>query len=142
MNDTRMSGIEQGRAEFAYKCAQKATEQFKSDKDMQKKYRAYVKNVPMMIKTNGLGATIAFIFSKRKKESEKAYQLIYEQIGDWLKKKQTHLIDLSDDKTLVEEVVKLKSPAYRAVTVEVLAFFAWLRRFVEGLIKDEEEQTP
>lgn len=137
MNNTRMSGIEQGRAEFAYKHAKEIADRPKEYDEQKKKYRAYVKNVPMMIKTNGLGATVAFIFSKQQKEKEKAYQWIYQQITEWLEKEQTHLIDLSNKKELMEEVVKLKSPAYRVVTVEVLALFTWLRRFAEGLIKEE-----
>lgn len=131
MSSTQMSGIEQGRAEFAYKKVENVTQKEKPDD--QKKYRAHVKDVPMMIKTNGLGVTLAFIFSKK----EQAYQCIYQQITEWLVKEQTHLIDLSGGKELVEEVVKLKSPAYRAVTVEVLALFTWLRRFAEGLIKED-----
>lgn len=140
MNSTRMSGIEQGRAEFAYKCAKEVADMPKAEEDHKKKYRAHVKDVPMMIKTNGLGATFAFIFSKKDKASEKAYRLIYEHITKWLEQERTHLIDLSNNKSLVEELVKLKSPAYRAVTIEVLAFFAWLRRFAEGLIEEKEEK--
>ena len=136
---THISKIEQGRAEFAYKNAKKVAERPKNDDEQKKKYRAYCKNVPMMIKTNGLGATIAFLFSKQQKEKEKAYRFIYEQIADWLQKNQKHLIDLSDEKPLVEAVVTLNSPAYRAVTAEVLALFSWLRRFAEGLIQDEED---
>ena len=134
-NTTHISKIEQGRAEFAYKYAIDATKMAKEED--RKKYRAYAKNVPMMIKTNGLGATIAFIFSRKDKES--AYGLLYKQLTDWLSQKQKNPINLSNDKPLVEAVVTLNSPAYRAVTAEVLALFSWLRRFAEGLIQDEED---
>lgn len=137
-SDTHISKIEQGRAEFAYKNAKKVAEQLKKEHEQKKKYKAHCKDVPMMIKTNGLGATIAFIFSKQQKE--KAYRFLYEQISEWLKKSQKHLIDLSDDRPLMEAVVALNSPAYRAVTVEVLALFSWLRRFAEGLIQDEDDK--
>lgn len=102
----------------------------------------------MLIKTNGLGATIAFIFSKRhedqqKKKKAKAYDLLYLQITDWLKQEPKHLISakLAEQNgrrpELAEVLVTLDSATYRAVTVEVLALFTWLRRFAEGLIKEE-----
>lgn len=143
-----ISSIEQGRAQFAYKKVNEALQEIEDDKalkekkkeEQKKKYRAHVKDVPMMIKTNGLGATFAFIFSK--KDKEKAYGIIYTQTTAWLAQERTHLIDLSNNTQLVEELVKLNSSQYRAVTIEVLALFNWLRRFAEGLILDKEEQQP
>lgn len=134
MSNTGLSGIEQGRAAFAYQKVTDAVRDLKKD-EQKKKYRAHVKDVPMMIKTNGLGATFAFILSKR--EKEQAYEVIYEQTEHWLKDHQSHLLNLSGNKDFVEEIVKLKSHQYRAVTVEVLALFVWLRRFAEGLIKED-----
>ena len=135
MNNTAITGIEQGRAKFAYECAEKA-------KQLGDKYKSHVKKVPMMIKTNGLGATFAFIFSKKDKEGG-AYQRIGENITDWLnedEKYKQYGIEgkLNNFQHLVEQVVKLKSPVYRALTIEILAFFNWLRRFAEGLIEGED----
>lgn len=136
MAETKVTGIERGRAKFAYECAEKGNKLSKK-----KEYKAYTKKIPMMIKTNGLGATFAFIKSKASSDEKKAgyaYQLIYKQMADWLKKDDKKLVDLSGDNDFVGEIVKLESPQYRALTIEVLAFFNWLRRFAEGLIGDEE----
>ena len=123
---TTLKGLEQGRAEFAYKCVEKVI----SDK----KYKGHIKKIPTYIKTNGLGATLAFIFGK-----DDAYKKIYSHIEEWLRKDEKKLIDLSDGKELVKEIIQKDSPEYRAVTIEVLAFTNWLKRFAEGLIEDEKK---
>lgn len=131
INTKTIQGLEHGRAEFAYKCALEGVK-------MGSEYKAYVKKIPMLIKTNGLGATFAFVFSKGKGDSEKrgnAYKLIYNQTAEWLKQDEKALIDLKDNYNLVEDIIKLPSSQYRAVTIEVLSFFSWLRRFAEGLIE-------
>jgi CRISPR-associated protein Cmr5 len=156
MSDTKsnLKGIEQGRATFAYNCAKaakyggaendnllwKRNPNMPEGKDAPeaKEYKSYVKKIPMMIKTNGLGATLAFIKSKPKKL---AYKLIYEQLKEWfLKDAQKYLMpELKSDNDLVAVVIALESTQYRAVTVEVMALFGWLRRFAEGLIEGEAE---
>ena len=99
----------------------KSNEYYKDDK-----YKSYVKKIPMMILNNGLGATFAFIYSKKK--NSKAYELIYEQIRKWLKA----------DKDLVEWIINQDSQEYRATTNEVLALFNWLKRFADGMIEKKD----
>ncbi|MBN1182389.1 MAG: type III-B CRISPR module-associated protein Cmr5 [Bacteroidales bacterium] len=128
------TGIEQGRAKFAYDEVNKSVKV--------KDYKSHVKKVPMMIKTNGLGATLAFLYSKQEKDA--AYKEIGKQITDWLnekdeKYKRYYSEKAEDFQALVEQVVKINSQEYRALTIEVLALFNWLRRFAEGMIDDSEE---
>lgn len=127
-----VKSLEQGRAEFAYRCAENGSKITKCTE-----YRQYVKKIPMLIKTNGLGATFAFVKAKKDPEPNKrgyAYQLIYKQTTEWLRRDEKNLIEIKDD--LVEAIISCDYPAYRAVTIEVLAFFSWLSRFAEGLIKE------
>jgi len=122
-------------------------EQGKFEKDVisyykkyQGEYKSYIRKIPMMIKTNGLGASLAFVRSKAKDEN--AYKLIYKQIGDWLETEQKKYLFETADKNatdLVDKIISLKSQEYRAVTIEVLAFIIWLRRFVDGLIEEEAD---
>ena len=134
--DESLKGIEQGRAKFAYKCVEEVLKtNYKSD------YKSYVKRVPMLIKTNGLGATYAFIFSKKDKESGAAYKKIYDDTVRWLNWENRGLIDLSEKdgekgNELVKKIIELNSSEYRAVTIEILLFFEWLRRFAEVMIKE------
>ncbi|WP_422448333.1 type III-B CRISPR module-associated protein Cmr5 [Thermoanaerobacterium sp. DL9XJH110] len=134
---TVIKGLEQGRASFAYQCAEKGNEI-----EGRKEYKQYVKKMPMLIKTNGLGAALAFVKSKasdKLSESGYAYKLIYDQITEWLRRDEKKIIDLAGNIDLVAAVISLDSPQYRAVTIEVLAFLNWLRRFAEGLIEGDPD---
>lgn len=131
MSDTNRTTLEQGRAKFAYECAEKGA---KIDK--KKEYKSYCKKIPMMIKTNGLGATFAFMLSKGG-----TYNLLYEQTHEWLKQDDKLVIfslEKYKGKELVDIIIDQNSAKYRYLTVEVLALFNWLRRFAEGLIEGED----
>jgi len=122
---SNQKGIEQGRAKFAYECAEEGAK-------LGKEYKSHVRKIPMMIKTNGLGATFAFVYSKSNKDE--AYKKIYEQTGNWLKQKGY----ITNPVNLAEEIVSCESLKYRMLTIEVLAFFNWLHRFADGLIEGED----
>lgn len=131
-NQSNIVGIEQGRASFAYQCAiegkslggKKATE-----------YKSYTKKIPMMIKTNGLGATLAFVKSKSDKGN--AYDIINNQLRNWFLKDPKQVVKLNPQEDFVKQIIGLNSFEYRAATMEILAFINWLRRFAEGLIEGE-----
>ena len=134
MESTTINKLESGRAEFAYKCAE-------AGKD-KKEYKSYVKKLPMLIKTNGLASALSFYFansaSNGKVDKDKTYGLVYNQIEQWLKKDTKQLLkeDFEQDK-LAKKLLELDSNTYRAVTVEVMAFLTWLRRFADGLTEKE-----
>lgn len=124
--------LEQGRAEFAYQCAEKGRDGENGAKP--KEYKSYCKNIPMMIKANGLGATLAFMKSK----GGGTYKLIYEQVYQYLKKyDKMNIFNKDTNEDLVKVIISQNSAEYRYLTVETLAFFNWLRRFAEGLIEGE-----
>jgi len=135
-NTTTIKGLEQGRAKFAYEYAEKI------DKSLKEKFKSHVKSFPMLVKTNGLGAALAFLFSKKDKE-QGVYKLVGNSIVECLKEDEKYknygLDKLTDLQSLVEGVVKLDLSNYRALTIEILAFFNWLRRFADGLIEGESE---
>jgi len=132
-----MSNLARERSQFAYGCVEKAIQQFpkqhgEKESKKQKEYKSYVKKIPMMVLTNGLGATFAFVYSKKNKE---AYGLIYTQVDEWLKKDYKQ----NNNDELVKWIIDQDSQSYRAVTNEVLALFNWLKRFADGMIEGEEE---
>ncbi len=143
-NNSNIKKLESGRAEQAYKDAEFAAQKGGFNDKVKKAFRAHAKYIPMMIKTNGLGATLAFMKSKAKSEKEKekrefSYTILYEKISHWLKSvDRNYLLGEHKDKDLIEAVVSMNSQEYRALTIEVLAYFGWLRRFAEGLIEGEE----
>ena len=130
---TTMRSIEQERAQFAYKCALEG-----SKIDKKTAYKSYVKKIPMLIKTNGLGPTFAFIMSKKREEKGKPYELIYEQTKKWLLQDNNPFkINIKND--LVKNIISLDSKTYRLMTNEVLFLFKWIIRFADGLIEEGSE---
>ena len=130
--ENTINKLESGRAAFAYQCAEEGRDH--------KEYKSYVKKLPMLIKTNGLGAALSFYFANGsnggKIDTSKAYGLIYRQIENWLRKDEKKLINFQQDK-LAEEIIKTDSTQYKAVTIEVMAFLSWLRRFADALSKKD-----
>jgi len=133
--ENAITKLEKGRAEFAYK---KVKEVLSQDKKIQKEYRSHVKKLPQMIFSNGLGQAIAFVFSKRQKD--KAYELIYNQLSAYLEGQNTTRITKDKSQKLEEWVISLDSLSYRYATEEVLAFLNWLRKFAEGMIEADEKE--
>jgi len=114
--------------------AKKAWEMVKSiPNNIIENYASLVKSVPVMILTNGLGQTLAFIVSKSKTEE---YKLLYEHLSKWLSDNVvwTKSDHISDD--LIERVINEKSQGYRMATEEALAFLAWVKRFATALSKE------
>ncbi|MYC75353.1 type III-B CRISPR module-associated protein Cmr5 [Candidatus Poribacteria bacterium] len=130
MNENGIRGIEQGRAKFAYDSVNEVAQN--SNEDMKKKYKSGAKKLPVLIKTNGLGQTLAFI-NKRDDGNTK----LYDMIGKWLIHKQ--LIEANQD--LVDIVIDKPSNEYRRITTETLALLNWVRRFVDSLMKGVEEDN-
>jgi len=134
-NQTEIKKLEQGRAEFAYKCVKDAKEQLSKEK--QSDYRSYTRKISTMILTNGLAQTLAFV--KAKVEEGNTYELLYNQMRYYLKSENTTRIPMPPDKNkLVEWVISCDSREYRFITQELLAFLNWLKRFAEGMIEGEE----
>jgi CRISPR-associated protein Cmr5 len=137
-NETIITKLEKGRAEFAYKCVEEAIKTFKEDSKKQKEYKSYTRKIPTMILSNGLGQTLAFV--KAKSEKGNAYDLIYSQLTEYMKSSHTARIQMrQNENDLVEWVISCDSSEYRYITQEILAFLNWLKRFAEGLIEVEEE---
>lgn len=123
-----ISSIESGRADKAFQFVKLASEE-----SYKKKYKSHVKNFPMLIKTNGLGATLAFAFSKK---NEADYKCILQNITDWLSVQQIIIMDRKTPEELIKKIVSMNSSEYRAVTVEVIALLSWMKRFSQGLIEE------
>lgn len=130
MNENGTRGIEQGRAKFAYDSVNEVAQN--SNEDLKKKYKSGAKKLPVLIKTNGLGQTLAFI-NNRDAGNDK----LYDTIGKWLINKQ--LIEANQD--LVNTVINKPSSEYRQITTETLALLNWVRRFVDSLMKGVEEDN-
>ena len=132
-NISNRQKIESGRAETAYKFVVEV-----KGKSYAKDYKPYVKKLAPLIQTNGFGNTIAFISSKSKFDKNgnpnNAYAKIYKQLEKYLTEKK--LIE----KDLMKSIVSVDSKKYRQLTTESLALINWWRRFVDGLIDDDDNK--
>jgi len=131
--NSQINNIAQRRADFAYQCARDA-----SCKDsFKKEYKSYVKKLPMLIKTNGLGAALAFVLSKEKKSD--AWKMIFHQASIWLKHYSPMQNTASSD-NLVKEILQLGIDDYRRTTTELMTLLGWMKRFAEGLIEEASDE--
>ena len=135
--------IEQGRSQAAYQFVEEAKRELGGgalDRS-RSEYKSYVRKMPMLIKTNGIGAAVAFAFAKGSRnglpERRSAWGLIYLQLGRWLQEDQKNLLQLERPELLSKALVETDSATYRAVTVELLGLLGWMRRFVDALIEGE-----
>ena len=135
-NISNRQKIESGRAEAAYNFVVEV-----KGESYAEYYKSYVKKLAPLIQTNGFWNTIAFVYSKSKldsnnnnKDSDNAYAKIYKQLEKYLTEKK--LIE----KDLMKSTVSVDSKKYRQLTTESLALINWWRRFVDGLIDDDDNK--
>lgn len=125
-----INGIEQGRAKFAFERVSRA-----AGGGHATEYKRYAKNLPALIKVNGLAAAMAFAYSKSSGggSEAKAYKALLEDSREWLKNNDI-VPGGNDPDAFIESLVSLDSGEYRHATREIMALFNWLRRFAEGRI--------
>jgi CRISPR-associated protein Cmr5 len=123
--------IEQQRAAKAWELVNRVKQ--KAPKD-QKDYDSWVKKVPVLIFTNGLGQTAAFL--KSKKDEEK--QLLYAHLSEWLTSQVAWSPQAQQRADLIDRLIHESSQNYRRATVEALAFLNWLKRFADALLERGE----
>ena len=127
MTENRRLNLSRKRARRAFEDVQEV-----SGKPIAQKYKSLVRKTPMRIKVNGLDATLAFMFSKKKNDQ---HNLLYIHLKEWLSDNDM----VPENMEFVAQVVALKKAEYRVVTNELLAFLTWLRRFADGMIEGEED---
>jgi len=131
--------IEQKRAAYAWKCVEGANKQ--SD-NFRKRYGTLARNMASLIQVNGLGQTLAFVYSKAKlaskkrSDKERANEQIFYDLSKWVKQSLGKEEEKGD---LLQIITNESSAFYRRATVEALGLIIWLRRFAEGVLPTEEE---
>ena len=150
--------LEQTRAKFAYKCVEKIAND-SQDTIPKKKFKGLVKKTPTYILTNGLGNTLAFLFSKGNKEhlalayiigkylfSENEYtakifngprNIFDNELSQFVNDNNELKFQLRD--ILFRNLVFKNTEKYILATEETLRLLNWLKRFVEAMIEGEEE---
>lgn len=107
----------------------------------QKECRAYLSNLPAMIRMSGLGQTMAFCLMKSQEKNSlgHAYQAIYKIIEKWFKENnQTILKNISSHyKGLMEAITSADMLTYRQAEIELLQLLDWLKKFARAILKGE-----
>ncbi|NHJ15272.1 MAG: type III-B CRISPR module-associated protein Cmr5 [Candidatus Thorarchaeota archaeon] len=125
LNTTELQSLSRIRALYAWESVNRVT----SEREKAKKYKSQVKKTPMYVKTNGLGATLAFL--TRKSE----YKPIFNDICKWLEKRK-----IISGPGYMDSFQKLNSAQYRIATKEALELLSWMSRFVDSVIEDDDNE--
>jgi len=130
---SRIKNLAQRRALFAYKEVKKVAA-WKNEEE-RKEFKSHVKDIPMMIKTNGLAAAFAFVFSKSDKRDYKTIGQITKQ---WLETEKKFMKSEGGEDFYVK-LLNLDPNQSRMAIREIMALFTWLKRYADGMINKESE---
>jgi len=145
---SRQKTLDQRRADQAWRDVQEVQQK---EEGFRKKYGSLARKAPMLVLTNGLGQTLAFLRSKAKRHEPegkrsleaKAHDLLYIQTSRWvlrqLERSQDPAQAQDRDGDLLEWVLRSDSAGYRRATTEALAYLSWLKRFAEAELPTGEE---
>ena len=142
MEGKSLRSLEQRRASFAWKKAGSVP------MEKRKEYTSWVKKLPAMIMTNGLGQTMAFLKSKSKEDEgqQGMYDLLYKHISEWLTSDADIPLawhnEVKQKSDIIERIVHecTGSIIYRQAAQEALALISWLKRFAEALPTEKKEE--
>jgi len=126
--------LEQERAQQAWACVQEVTNK---PQEFKKKYGSLARKVPMLVLTNGLGQTLAFLKAKGKNDPADEHTVLFRHLSSWVLSQVASSTPVSNG-DLLQWVLQNDNAAYRRATIESLAFLTWLKRFAEAELPTEE----
>ena len=126
--------LEQERAQQAWACVQEVTNK---PQEFKKKYGSLARKVPMLVLTNGLGQTLAFLKAKGKNDPADEHTVLFRHLSSWVLSQVASSTPASNG-DLLQWVLQNDSTAYRRATIESLAFLTWLKRFAEAELPTED----
>ncbi|MBK8230639.1 MAG: type III-B CRISPR module-associated protein Cmr5 [Candidatus Eisenbacteria bacterium] len=107
-------------------------------------YAIQARKLPARIQTNGLGQTLAFLYSKSKgdkseRKGDKGETLLLIHLGERIKPLLQSDRDLSDPDKIMHALVHMTPDEYRRCTHELMVSAEWLKRFADGLFEKGSE---
>lgn len=133
MGQSHQQTLEQQRAQQAWKDIESVrggSDEFK------KKYGSLARKVPMLVLTNGLGQTLAFLRAKGKDDQQNEHNVLFRHLSEWTMGQVAS--NAAPNQNLLDWVRASDSTAYRRATTEALAYLVWLKRFAEAELPTEE----
>ena len=120
--------LEQKRAVFAW-------ERVKSlDDGLKDKAGMYIRRLPAMTFSNGLGQTLAFLWAKG--AEDRSALIVYEILADWLISRRQ--IYGGDRKHLIETIARDDRFRYQLAQEEIWALLNWLKKFADAFLPKED----
>lgn len=133
-----MKTLDQERSSYAFECISKI-----KGKEFEKDASPLISKLGTLILTNGLGNTLAFLFSKGK---DHHYEVI-SIISNWLLDRENKKFKRENVKNQIDEIMKkivldVSVEEYMYYTEETLRLVNWLRRFSDAMLESggEDEQ--
>lgn len=132
MRQSHQQTLDQQRAKHAWDDIQSVVSR---PDDFKKKYRSLARKVPMLVLTNGLGQTLAFLRAKGKDDPSDEHNVLFRHLSAWT---MGQVASRAGNQNLLDWVLNNDSVAYRRTTTEALAYLVWLKRFAEAELPTEE----
>jgi len=134
-----MKTLEQERSNYAFECISKI-----KGKNFEKDASSLIAKLGTLILTNGLGNTLAFLFSKAKNHHLKIIVII----SNWLYKLEGRKEEINEDnvqqkiKQIMNDfVLDVDVEKYMYYTDETLRLINWLRRFSDAMLESGGENN-
>jgi len=115
--------LENNRANFAYNIVMRVNQN-------RNEFKSWSKKVPVLIKTNGLGQTLAFLKARSNKLETDIMDIMLQEIEKWLVWKG----EINAGEDIVKKITEIDSHVYQRWTREIIMLFNWIRRFAEGYL--------
>jgi CRISPR-associated protein, Cmr5 family len=137
-----MKTLEQERSNYAFECISRIKE--KKDKNFEKDASSLIAKLGTLILTNGLGNTLAFLFSKAKDHHLETIVII----SNWLYKLEGRKEEIKKDNVQqkIDQIMKkfvldVDVEKYMYYTDETLRLINWLRRFSDAMLESGGENN-
>ena len=136
-----MKTLEQERSSYAFECISKI-----KGKNFEKDASSLIAKLGTLILTNGLGNTLAFLFSKAKNHHHHLETIVI--ISNWLYKLEGRKKEINEDNVqqkidqiMRDFVLGVGVEKYMYYTDETLRLINWLRRFSDAMLESGGENN-
>jgi len=122
--------LEQERAHYAWTRVKAVNE---GDKGTANDVAMYLKGMPAMVLSNGLGQSLAFMLSKAKGNQADAHYIVYDMIAEWLVDKRN--VYGGSKAELMLAIIEGDRAIYQQAQGETWALLVWLKKFADAYIR-------
>jgi CRISPR-associated protein Cmr5 len=127
--------LEQRRAKFALEKIQQLSQQ----QGKAKEAALYIRRLPTLTFSNGLGQTLAFLLAKAEGKKDNPARYVYDIVSDWLIGEREIYPENGTD--LLKSMMNHNREKYMIAQEEAWALLNWLKKFADAFLPTEESKT-